>query len=66
MNSTQLLLIGYLFIIPFICALLGYAISKWILKKTEHKTFINRGIIIGFIIDILFIIALFYAIKKMT
>lgn len=66
MNSTQLLLISYLLIIPIICGIIAYVISKWILKNNEHKTYINRGIIIGIIIDVLFIISLFYALKNLT
>ena len=66
LNNTQLLLIFYLLLIPLICAGLAYILSKWIFKNSEHKKFVTRGVITGIVIDILFIVVLFYAIKKLT
>jgi uncharacterized membrane protein YwzB len=66
MNDTIILLIFQLLLIPTICATLAYLISRFILKNSQHSTYINYGIVTGIVIDILFICLLFYAIKKMT
>lgn len=66
MNNTVILLIFQLLLIPFICAIIAYLISKFILKNSQHSTSIKFGIVIGIVIDIVFICLLFYAIKKLT
>jgi lipopolysaccharide export LptBFGC system permease protein LptF len=66
MNDTIILLIFQLLLIPFFCATVAYLVSKFILKNQKHSSSIRFGIIIGIVIDVLYICLLFYAIKKLS